>query len=337
MRYADFVLDSAPLTKEDVFLCAVPASVGFGLWFAHFVPTLLSAPTVLLPKFTVEGVFEAIQQHRATVLAAVSTQLIMMINHEVLSRYDLSSLKVLYTGGEPVPHKKAAQFERIVGAKVLQFYGSNEAGALSYTSVKDSAEKRLKTAGHIIEEMNIRLINENGEDVTASGYGQVVCKGPLTSDGYYNNEEANKDLYTEDGSIKLGDLVSIDEEGYLKVIGRVGDFIIRGGKNISAAMVEEAVLSHPAVKAAAVVAMPDPVFGEKVCAYLVVEGLINLDVPGLAAFLASNGVSKEYFPERIVIVDELPMVSGGKVARKILREDIRRKMEIESKKISDRL
>jgi acyl-CoA synthetase len=123
--------------------------------------------------------------------------------------------------------------------------------------------------------------------------------------------------------MKMEDVVTIDRDGYLTVVGRVGDFIIRGGKNISAAAVEQAVLKHRHVTTAAAVAMPDPVFGERVCVYLTLTPGATLTVADLAAFLRAQGVSSECFPERLIVMDELPTVSGGKVAKHLLRADIR--------------
>jgi acyl-CoA synthetase len=325
--FAELAEDAAGLSPDDVFLCAVPASVGFGLWSGHFVPTLLGAPTVLLPKFSVESLLASIQAHRVSIVAAVTTQFIMMLNAPALVRYDLSSLRVLFTGGEAVPADKAARFEEVTGAKVLQFYGSNETGALSYTTIRDSRKRRLTTAGHVIEAMQVKLLDASSGATIAVGRGQPVCKGALTCHGYFNNEPGNRELYTADGWMKMEDIVTIDEEGYLRVVGRVGDFIIRGGKNISAAAVEEAILRHPQVTMAAAVAVPDPVFGERVCVYVTLAPGARLTVTDLAEFLQAQGVSREWFPERLIVLDEMPTVSGGKVAKQVLRADVRTRMK----------
>jgi acyl-CoA synthetase len=260
------------------------------------------------------------------VLAAVSTQFIMMLNCPTLAQYDLSSLRILYTGGEAVPYERAAEFERTTGASVLQFYGSNETGALSYTSIHDTREKRLTTAGKIIPSMQVRLLDENGADITASGRGQPACKGAVTSMGYYNDANASKKLYSPDGWMLTGDIAELDAEGYLKIVGRTADFIIRGGKNISGPAAEQAVATHPNVTMAAAVAMPDPVFGERVCVYVTLQPGTTLTLPELTAHLDAQGCSKEYFPERLIVVDELPYSSGGKVAKQILREDIKKRL-----------
>jgi acyl-CoA synthetase len=291
-------------------------------------------PTVLLPCFSPEAALAAIEKHRVTVLAAVSTQFIMLLGSPALERHDLSSLRVMFTGGEAVPYDRAVAFEDRTGACVLQFYGSNETGAVSGTSLGDTREQRLRTAGRPIPEMNVRLFDAEGVDVTESGRGQPGCKGPTLSRGYYGEgaevAEASAELVRADGWMMLGDLVEIDAEGYLRVIGRTDDFIIRGGKNISGPAVEEQVATHPDVALAAAVGMPDETFGERVCVYVELAAHAeSLDLETLVAHLSAAGASKEYFPERLEIIAELPRGSGGKVAKQRLRDDIRQRLEQE--------
>ena len=317
------------LTADDVFLAAVPAPFGFGLWTSHVTPLLLGATTVTVPRFSAEAAFAAIERHRATVLCCVSTQFIMMLASAERDRYDLSSLRVMFTGGEAVPYERAREFEEATGAATLQFYGSNETGLLSGTTLDDPPERRLRTAGRVVPEMQVRLF-EGGRDVTDTGRGQPGCRGPATSLGYLDDDAANRDLMTPDGWMLMGDICEIDAEGYLTVVGRTSDFIIRGGKNISAGQVEADVATHPAVVHVAVVAMPDPVFGERTCAYVELVDGASLDLAGLVAHLDALGVSKELRPERLVVVDELPRSSGAKVAKGQLRADIRRRLEAEA-------
>lgn len=317
------------LTHEDVFLAAVPAPFGFGLWTSHVTPLLLGATTVTLPRFSPEAAFAAIEEHRVTVLCCVSTQFIMMLASPERERHDLSSLRVMFTGGEAVPYERAREFEEATGATILQFYGSNETGLLSGTTLADPPEKRLRTAGRIVPEMQVRLF-EGGRDVTDTGRGQPGCRGPATSLGYLDDPKANAELVTPDGWMLMGDICEIDADGYLTVVGRTSDFIIRGGKNISAPQVEADVATHPAVAHAAVVAMPDPIFGERACAYVELIAGATLDLPDLLAHLTALGVSKELHPERLVVVDELPRSSGAKVAKGELRDDIRRRLEAEA-------
>ena len=313
------------LTSDDIFLPVIPTPFGFGLWTSHTTPIYLGATAVILKRFTPKATCEAIARHKITVLCCVSTQLTMLMADRACRDYDLSSLRIVFTGGEALPYRPAAEFEELTGAKILQFYGSNETGLLSATTVCDSRERRLRTGGRIVPEMAVRLF-DGDQDVTATGRGQPACRGPATSLGYLGGTDHDQ-LFTRDGWMRMGDICEIDAEGYLTVTGRTSDFILRGGKNISAAQVEDAAMMHPAIAIAAAVAMPDPVFGEKVCLYVELTGSRTIDLPELVEYLLAQGVSKELLPERLIVVDELPRSSGAKIAKGRLREDIRARME----------
>lgn len=312
---------------DEVFLGALPAPFGFGLWTAHFTPAILGCPVVVMERFDAEAALDLIERERVTVLCCVSTQFIMMLNAQAERPRDLSSLRAMFTGGEAVPFERAAEFERATGAKVLQFYGSNETGALSHTSHATDRDTRLRTAGHVIAEMQVRLLDPATLQDVAAGVdeGQPACRGPATALGYWGDERANAALFTEDGWMLMGDIVRIDAEGVLTVIGRTSDFIIRGGKNISAPAVEAEVATHPAVAMVAAVAWPDPVFGERVCAYVELRSGASLTLEELAAHLRERSVSREWWPEHLVVVDALPRSSGGKVAKGDLRADAQRR------------
>lgn len=312
------------LSSEDVFLPVIPAPFGFGIWTAHTTPIYLGATTILLEKFDAAAACKAIARHRVSVLCCVSTQLMMIMADRASRQHDLSSLRVVFTGGEALPYQRAADFEELTGATILQFYGSNETGLLSGTTLQDSRERRLRTAGRLVPEMTVRLF-DGDEDVTSTGRGQPACRGPATSLGYLGGVDHDK-LYTPDGWMRMGDVCEVDADGYLSVTGRTSDFIVRGGKNISAGEVEDAVTTHPAVAVAAAVAMPDPVFGEKVCLYIEPANGQAIDLPGLVEHLLAQGVSKELLPERLIVLDELPRSSGGKIAKGQLREDIRTRL-----------
>ncbi|MEE3752907.1 class I adenylate-forming enzyme family protein [Mycobacterium intracellulare] len=313
------------LTPDDIFLPVIPTPFGFGLWTSHTTPIYLGATAVLLDRFTTKATCEAIARHKVSVLCCVSTQLTMLMADPASREHDLSSLRVVYTGGEALPYRPAAQFEDLTGAKILQFFGSNETGMLSATTADDSREHRLRTGGRIIPEMSVRLF-DGDRDVTDTGRGQPACRGPATSLGYLGGTDHDK-LFTREGWMRMGDICEIDADGYLRVTGRTSDFIVRGGKNISASQVEDAVTTHPAIAVAAAVAMPDPVFGEKVCLYAELTDSATIDLPELVEHLLALGVSKELLPERLIIVDELPRSSGGKIAKGLLREDIGARME----------
>jgi acyl-CoA synthetase len=316
---------NAHLTPDDVVLPVIPMPFGFGIWTSHTTPIFLGASAVILDRFSARATCEAIAEHRVTVLCCVSTQLTMLIADSASREYDLSSLRVVFTGGEALPYRPAMEFEELTGATILQFYGSNETGILSATTLNDAQPHRLRTAGRIVPEMSVRLF-DGDRDVTDTGRGQPACRGPATSLGYLGGTDHDT-LFTRDGWMRMGDICEIDADGYLSVTGRTSDFILRGGKNISAAQVEDAATTHPAIAVAAAVAMPDPVFGEKVCLYTELVGSQTIDLSSLVEYLLAAGVSKELLPERLIVVDELPRSSGGKIAKGRLREDVHVRME----------
>lgn len=314
---------AAALSEDDVFLGAAPPPFGFGIWTTHITPTVLGVPTVIMSRFQADEALSLIEQHKVTVLAAVSTQFVMMLDSPRLQQTCFQNLRVLFTGGESVPYNRARDFEQLTGAAVLQFYGSNETGAFSCTTLQDTQNLRLTTAGRVLEGMEVRLFDDAGNDVTASGKGQPGGLGPLLSRGYYNDAAANATLYHRDGFMLMEDIVSIDAEGYLRVIGRKGDFAIRGGKNISCTAVEEAASAHPDIALAAAVAVPDTVLGERVMLFVVTRSGAAMSLAELVSFLEEERVSREIFPEYLQLCDDLPRSSGDKIAKGVLRERAR--------------
>lgn len=307
---------------REVVMSLVPAPFGFGLWTAHYTPLVLGATTVVSRRFSTTHALEMIERHGVTVICCVSTQFLMMLNDESFDARDLTTLRSMYTGGEAVPRERAEEFETRSGCTVLQFYGSNETGVLSGTTPEDPLDRRLLTAGRIVPEMQVRLLDRDTlEPVDLPGEGRPACRGPATCLGYLD-AEANRDLFTADGWMLMGDVGSIDADGYLSVTGRISDFIIRGGKNISASQVEDEVNTHPDIGLSAAVAVPDEVFGERVGVYVELTSGADLTLDQLLAHLDERATPKEIRPEILVVLDALPRSSGGKIAKGQIAADV---------------
>ena len=322
--FGPLAASAAQFGPRETVASMLPAPYGFGLWSAHIVPAQYGFPTVLTDEFDPVRTLRLIEEYRVTVLAAVTSQFVMLLNSPEFQAADLSSLRVLFTGGERVPYARAAEFEARTGCAVLQFYGSNEAGPITVTRIDDGRERRLTTAGRPVPGTEVRLIDGDGRDVTAAGVpGQVAARGPGCTPGYYDDDEANRKLFRADGWQLTGDLAVLGADGYLQVTGRTADFIIRGGHNVSALAAEEAVGGCPRVAQVAVVGVPDDVLGERVCAYVVTRDGATLSLDELTAHLEAAGVSKHNWPERLVCLPELPMGTGGKVDKRALRADVR--------------
>ncbi|WP_051194266.1 class I adenylate-forming enzyme family protein [Nocardia jiangxiensis] len=321
VAFAREAMSGGRIGPADVICSVVPAPYGFGLWSAHFLPALLGIPVVLTARFDTADTALLVERERATVLCCVSTQFKMLLRSENAREHDLSSLRVLYTGGEPVPYDDALAFEQRTGASVLQFYGSNESGAVSRTTLDDDVDTRLRTCGRILPSMTVRILDDTGADATGSPRrGQPAVRGPLVSPGYWDDPAANAELFTADGWMLLGDIVEVDDTDRVRVVGRTADFVIRGGKNISIVEIEQLVRAHPSVSDVAVVGVPDPIFGERVCAVVVLTTGADLTTETLASWLRAEGVSAEYLPEYVVPVDRLHLGPGGKTDRAAARE-----------------
>lgn len=316
--FGPLAAEAGAFEPDEVFLSALPAPYAFGLWSAHVVPAQYCYPTVLAAEFDPAETLRLIEKHRVTVLAAVTSQFIMLLNDPAFAERDLSSLRVLFTGGERVPYARAVEFEQRTGCAVLQFYGSNEAGPISVTRIADEVTARLSTAGRPVEGMAVRFFAPDGSPVEG-GPGQVAANGPGCTPGYYRDDAANEILFRPDGWLLTGDLGQVDGDGYLSVTGRTADFIIRGGHNISALLVEETVGAHPRVAQVAVVGFPDEVLGERVCAFVLTRDGEDLALDELRAYLATAGVSKLNWPERLVSLPTIPMGPGGKADKAKLR------------------
>ncbi len=316
------------LSSKDIWMSVVPAPFGFGLWTAHFTPAILAVPCHVQEKFNAQRAAQTIEENSVTVLCAVSSQFVMILDES--EDIDLSSLKVVFTGGEAISPKRANDLESKSGCKVLNFYGSNETGTLSGTTIFDPPAKRHTTGGRVIAEMKVRLYDpKTGNRLKDTGSGQPACKGPALSLGYWKDEEANKELMTEDGWFLMGDLVDIDEGGWLKVAGRTSDFIIRGGKNISSVAVEREVEAHPKVALAAVFGKPHKKLGETAVACVQLHKDETLTLEELKDFLQETGVTIDWWPETLEVLSELPLSSGGKVAKAELKRLFLQNVEVE--------
>jgi non-ribosomal peptide synthetase component E (peptide arylation enzyme) len=167
----------------------------------------------------------------------------------------------------------------------------------------------------------------NGNELPPNSEGELVLRGPGVFTGYYNNPEENQKVFTKDGFFRTGDVAKIDEKGYITITGRIKEMINRGGESISATEIERLINRHPGVAAVAVIPMPDPLMGERVCAYIQPKTGAQLDFEGIISFLGEQKASVLQLPERIEFIDAMPYTGVQKVDKKSLREDIERKLK----------
>lgn len=314
---------AAEIDASDRVLCAVPGPYGFGIWTGHLLPVMHGISCRLPQRFSPEETLRMIERDRITVLACVTTQLVMMMNTPLFEELDLSSLRVVFTGGERVPTDQARRWEAATGSRVLQFYGSNEAGPFSCTGLADTDHTRLTTAGRVVPGVTWRLLDprEETDDRGTVMVGQATLQSPGAHGGYWDDPEADAQLWTDDGFLILPDVVAIDADETVRVVGRKSDIIIRGGKNISAAVIEQGVESHPSVRVAAAVPVPDATFGERIgVAVALHEYEHDLSLARLNDDLQAAGVPKEQLPEALRVLPEIPMSLGGKADKQRIKQ-----------------
>jgi len=190
----------------------------------------------------------------------------------------------------------------------------------------------LETVGRPLSpDDEVRLVDDNDHEVAPGEVGEFLARGPYTLRGYFGAPEYNARTFTSDGFYRSGDLMRLHPSGNYMVEGRKKDLINRGGEKISAEEIENLILTHPAVQNVACVPMPDPILGERMCAYAILRRGKSLNLPDLVAFLMHEEIAKHKLPERLEIVDEFPLSPFGKVSKKDLTERITQQLKSEGK------
>lgn len=277
-----------------------------------------------------EDLFALIERHRVTHLKVVPALLIRLINDESIGKYNLSSLRVIQSGGQRMqPEVRLRAKALIPSVTVQENFGMSE-GMLFFVDLDDSEDVRLETCGRPLSpDDEVRLVDDEGREVPTGEVGELTCRGPYTLRGYFGVPEYNARQFTPDGFYRSGDLMRRHSSGNYVVEGRKKDLINRGGEKISAEEIENLILSHPAVQNIACVPMPDPVLGERMCACVILKRGCSLTLKELIAFLTDKEIAKFKLPERIEVLEEFPVSTFGKVSKKTLSEMVANKLEQE--------
>jgi non-ribosomal peptide synthetase component E (peptide arylation enzyme) len=273
-----------------------------------------------------ENICAVLEREKVTALPTVPAVIQRIVNLENLDQYDLSYLKKVYSGGAPSSPDLVKSVYDKLKCKFVNAYGSAE-GSCAMTRLDDDFETVCTTVGKKDCPYNeFKVINQYGEEMPPGAEGELITKGPTIFTGYFKSTEENKKIFTKAGFFKTGDLARIDETGTITITGRIKETILRGGETISAVGIERLITAHSGVLDAAVVGMPDKDLGERVCAYIVTKSGVKLTFDELIAFLKGSGASVMQLPERIEFIDSMPLTKIGKADKKILKEDIIKKL-----------
>ncbi len=304
----------------DVLLDVLPIEHNLPLGCPGLQGFLLSGGTVVLGTSTrPRDVFEQIQRHRVTHIHLVPALLIRWIDDPAITEYDLSSLRVIQSGGQRLQPEVRLRAERALpGCFIQENFGMAE-GLIMFVRSSDPPEVRRETCGRPASPADeVYLVDEDGRVVPDGEPGELIVRGPYTLRGYFRSPEHNARAFTPDGFYRSGDLLRKLPSGNYVVEGRVKDLINRGGEKISAEEVENLILSHKAVLNVACVPYPDPVLGERMCACVVLRPGFSLSLEELVTFLAGFEIARFKLPERLELFGTLPLSGFGKVSKKDL-------------------
>lgn len=303
------------------YLCALPIAHNYpmsspgalGVFYGGGQMVLAADPSALV-------CFQLIEKHQINVTALVPPAVTLWLQaiEEWGSNKALSSLKLLQVGGAKLGETLAARIQNEIGCQLQQVFGMAE-GLVNYTRLDDSEQHILTTQGYPMSpDDELWVADEHGNPLPAGQVGRLMTRGPYTFRGYYQSPEHNAEAFDENGFYCSGDLISLTEDGYVRVEGRLKDQINRGGEKIAAEEIENLLLRHPDIVNAALVSMPDELMGEKSCAFIISN--VELKSVALRRHLREQGIAEFKLPDRFIRVDTLPLTPVGKIDKKLLRQ-----------------
>lgn len=302
------------LRDDDVSPIFTPMYHAGGL-AAFLIPIFCIGGTIVVHRaFNATEVWQTIERERCTVVLGVPTIWRLLMEAPEFANVDLSSIRALYSGGAPLPAYIIEAYQKR-GVVFKQGYGMTEVGVNCFTMTVEESFRKQGSIGKPLMFTKIKLMGADGKEVGAGEVGEMYIAGPHVSRGYWNNPTATAESYLDRGWFRTGDLARRDEEGFFYIAGRIKEMFISGGVNVYPAEIEGALVLHPSVSDAAVVAVPDEKWGESGVAFVVASGVSEDE---LAEWLSSR-IAKFKIPRRFVFLDALPRTPYGKVEKPKLR------------------
>jgi non-ribosomal peptide synthetase component E (peptide arylation enzyme) len=310
-------------------ICLLVGPIGHDLTFTKgFLGSVLTyGKTVFLDSTDLEDICRTIEKEKVTALVWVPTLARRLVGFEGLDNYDLSTLKKMHCGGGASLPDLIKDVREKLGCTFFNGYGGTE-GQTTLTRSNDDLEILYTTVGKpTCPYDSYKIVDRDGKELPADTPGELLIKGPGVFTGYYRNPEENEKMFDKDGYFKTGDVAKMDGNGNVTLVGRIKEMINRGGESISAVEVEKLIIDHPDVVFVAVVPMPDPEMGERVCAYIQPRPGARLHFDNILSFLKDKKASVLHFPERIELIDAMPFTKAEKIDKMALVKDIEKKIK----------
>lgn len=316
------IAQSMRLTEEDRLCIPVPFFHCFGCVLGTIASITVGATMVPTVEFSAKRVLEAIESERCTAVHGVPTMFIAELNDPDFASYDLSSLRTGIMAGSNCPIEIMKDVIEKMGVNEITIaYGQTETSpVITQTRIEDPIEVRVETVGRALPNVEIKIVDpETKEDLPVGEVGELCTRGYHVMKGYYNNEAATKEVIDENGWLHTGDLGLIDENGYVKITGRLKDMIIRGGENIYPREIEEFLYTHPKVLDIQVVGVPDPLYGEEVMAWIIPKKGEAITSSEIIDYCKGK-IARHKIPRYVEFTDSFPMTASGKIQKYKLKE-----------------
>lgn len=297
---------------DDRFLLVLPLFHVNAQVVSILAPLMACADVIVMKKFNPFGILPAIETHRATIMSAVPTIYSVICRLMRAEPRDISSMRVFASGAAPLPEKTYLETQEVLKKPLVMGYGLTEATCASAAADADDPIK-WNSVGPPLRYTSIRIVDENGVDVPHGDVGEILIAGPTVMKGYYKDPEATREVL-RDGWLRTGDLGSFDEDGYLYVVGRLKDLIIRGGQNIYPTEVENVLSTYPGIEECAVVGVEDEQWGQEVLAALKVTEGLEIDPVTVIDFCRSQ-IAAYKCPRIVRFVAEFPKTATGKIKK----------------------
>ena len=281
---------------------------------------LMGDKLVIMPRFHPLETLELIERERVTVLIAVPMALAILLRIKDLDRYDLSSLLICGTGSAPCPADLARQIQNRLGCAIHIGFGTTElAGGIAATSLEDSDDLQAETVGQAMPGMEIKIVDDERRELRPGQVGELACRGGSVMMGYWGAPDKTAEVVDEEGWYYTGDLVTMNEQGYVRIVGRKKDMIIRGGQNIYPAEIENYLVTHDEIREAAVVGVPASIGGERAWAFVILEAGAEMTAREVLDY-CRMGIDAYKIPDRVRFVTDFPRAASGKPQKFKLRE-----------------
>ena len=313
---ADFKHDA-----DDVILMFVPFSTNYGAIMGLQLPMTSGASMVLMDRFSASGALDLIERESVTYVPATPTHFIALSNSSAIERAQLESLRLLLSAGASFPVQSIKELRQKFRTTFIDSFGMNEFGMGFWCMPDDDPDEVDGSIGRAIAGVEARVVDADGRTVPNGQTGELVIKSAGMCAGYFNQPEANASAWDEDGWFRSGDLATVDDKGYFRVVGRSKDVIIRGGANVSPREIEEILTREPRIREVAVIGLPDAYYGEIVCACVIAKPGESPTAEEIQAYLKPR-IASYKLPSRVVMLEEFPLNSMGKVRKDVLQERI---------------